>query len=181
VLPAQAQRPVRIAIVLAVLSVSCLVLTSCGSNTGSAGQSTSTTLAYRDPPIRSYLQESANYVYLMQLDVGRVSGIFEEDLGPAITPDHRVHDWVYRVSGTLSGQNMTYRLTSITQGAPAFPQTMMAILAARSLTLKAPFSDGAGDVLGKSNQMLYDLAARAHVKAWTASSGPAGSGTDSSG
>jgi hypothetical protein len=157
--------------ILALLSVSCLALTSCGSKTGPVGLSTSTTSGYRDPPIRSYLQESANYVYLMQLDVGRVAGIFEEVLGPASTPDHQIHDWVYRVSGTLSGQTMTFGLTSISQGAPAFPPAMLATLTARSVTLKAPFSDGAGVVLDKSTQKLYDLAARAHVKAWSGSSG----------
>ncbi len=115
--------------------------------------------------------ESANYVYSVQLLVGRVSGIFEEVLGPAVTPDHKVHDWVYRLSGSLSGQTMTYSLTSISQGAPAFPRSMTAIVTAQSVTLEEPFSSGRGDELKSTTQQLYDLAARYHVKAWTASSG----------
>jgi hypothetical protein len=169
--PERVPRHVRIVVTAAVLSVSSMVLASCGSGPGSVGAAsvTPTTSVYRAPPIRSYLLEAANNVYFMQLIAGGVSGTFEEVLGPAVTPDHEVHDWVYRLSGSVSGHTMTFSLTSISQGAAAFPQSMTAILTAQSVTLTEPFSNGAGEVLQRSTQQLYDLAARAHVKAWTGS------------
>jgi hypothetical protein len=161
-------------VTIALLSVGSLLTASCASSTDSAGTTTTVHTnrpKYHAPAIHFYMLEAANYVYSMQLIVGRVSGIFEEVLAPAVTPDHKIHDWVYRLSGSLSGQTLTYSLTSISQGAPTFPQSMTAILTAQSVTLEEPFSSGGGDVLKSSSQQLYDLAARYHVKAWSKSSG----------
>jgi hypothetical protein len=174
VLSNRAPRVLRTVATIALLSAGSLLVASCGSSTDSLRTTTTVHTArpeYRDPAIHFYMLEAANYVYSVQLIVGRVSGIFEEVLAPAITPDHKIHDWVYRLSGSLSGQTMTYTLTSISQGAPAFRQSMTAILTAQSVTLEEPFSSGRGDVLKSTTQQLYDLAARYHVKAWTASSG----------
>ncbi|HXW39493.1 MAG TPA: hypothetical protein VEJ44_07345, partial [Acidimicrobiales bacterium] len=91
----------------------------------------------------------------------------EELLGPAVAPDHVYRDWVYRIVGSQSGEVVTYHLTVISPGAPPLPQTMTAVLTARSVTLGPPFGPGSGVVLTASTQQLYDLAARAHVKSWT--------------
>jgi hypothetical protein len=143
---------------------------SCGgSSAGGAAQSTTSTSAVA--VVRSYMLEAANNVYWVQLKEHQVDGVFEEVLGPMVTPDHQVADWVYRLNGTLSGDTMTFHFAPVSPGEPAFPASMTGTLTAHAVTLKQPFTDGPGEVLRSATQKEYDIAARAHVEAWTHGTG----------
>jgi hypothetical protein len=144
-----------------------VLLTACGGGVASSTPPSSTTSTVPVPGVRSYLLEGANDVYLMQLRDGTpVQGIFEEVLGPAVTPDGQVQDWVYRVTGSVSGRDMTYHLVAISPGAPAFPPSMTGTITPAAVTLGEPFTSGSTDVLHKATQAEYNIAARAHVEAW---------------
>jgi hypothetical protein len=134
--------------------------TSCGST--AAIHSSSVT------GLHSYMSAGANSVYWMQLKVtNQVEGVFEEVLGPGASTDQHIHDYVYHLDGSLTGDVMTYHLDAVSSGAPAFPPSMRSRVTARSVILGTPFPRALGLVMAEASQKDYDTVARAHVSAWT--------------
>jgi hypothetical protein len=147
------------------------LLASCGSGHGggtSARPPTTTTLASEN--VHSYLLGGTDDVYWMQIKgTSDVEGVFEELLGPALTPDMEIHDYVYRLSGSITGQTLTFHLTALTPNTPPVPGALTGTVSAQSVVLGQPLAGSSDPVLTPATQAEFNTLARAHEETWKVS------------
>jgi hypothetical protein len=117
--------------------------------------------------VRSYLLGGTEDVYWMQLKgSSQVEGILEEVLGPTLTPDKQIHDFVYHLSGSITGQAMTYHLVALTPNTPAFPDALTGTVTSQSVVLGEPLAGSSHPVLTPATQAQFRTLVKVHENAW---------------
>jgi hypothetical protein len=97
---------------------------------------------------------------------GSVQGVFEEILAPSLSADGQSHDFVYHLSGSITGHTLTYHLTALTPSTPPLPQTQSATVTTQSVVLSEPPSGGSSAVLTPATQTEFSTVVHDHASSW---------------
>ena len=158
-------------IVPVALMMAAVALPACSSSATSdplsSSTSTSTSTTSPSAAVHSFLLGGTQSVDLLQFKGSNpVEGVFEEVLGPQVTSDGKVHDFVYRLAGSTVGHTVTYQLTAVTPDTPAIPGPLDFIVGPRTVTLAQPVTGTSGRVMIQSTQGDFNKLVHAHETTW---------------